>query len=189
MPTLCKPVENGGIGFDYRLAMSIPHKWINLIQTRDEDWNMESMVCTLVNRSDNSISYVESHDESIITNDNGRSLAFRLMGNYIHTNMSDLTPLTDPIKRGIALHKLIRLITFGLGGEGWLNFMGNEFGHPDWLDLPGVHNEYSWNYARRQYNLVDEDFSRHKYLNRFDACMNNLEEKYKWLNQKHVSAQ
>ena len=39
-------------------------------------------------------------------------------------------PSTPLIDRGIALHKMIRLITMGLGGEGYLNFMGNEFGHP-----------------------------------------------------------
>jgi 1,4-alpha-glucan branching enzyme len=104
----------------------------------------------------------------------------------MYSNMSDLTPLTQCIDRGIALHKMIRLLTHGLGGEGWLNFTGNEFGHPEWLDFPRDGNNESYNYARRQYNLVDDNNLRYKYLNRFDEAMNKLEDTYKWLNRPQV---
>ncbi|EPZ35692.1 Alpha-amylaseall beta domain-containing protein [Rozella allomycis CSF55] len=103
--------------------------------------------------------------------------------------MSDITPLTPIIDRGMALHKMIRLITIGLGGEGYLNFTGNEFGHPEWLDFPRAGNNNSYHYARRQYNLIDDDLLRYKYLNRFDEAMMKLEEKYGWLHspQAYVS--
>ena len=104
----------------------------------------------------------------------------------MYTNMSDFAPLTTCVDRGIALHKMIRLLTNGLGGEGWLNFMGNEFGHPEWLDFPRQGNQESYNYARRQYNLIDDETLRYKYLNRFDEAMNRIEEKYKWLNCPQV---
>ncbi len=104
----------------------------------------------------------------------------------MYTNMSVLSPLTQIIDRGLALHKMIRLITHGLGGEGWLNFMGNEFGHPEWLDFPRAGNNESYHYARRQYNLVDDDLLRYKFLNLFDSKMNKLEDEYKWLSSPHV---
>lgn len=84
--------------------------------------------------------------------------------------MSVFTP--DPvIDRGIALHKMIRLITLSLGGEGYLNFMGNEFGHPEWVDFPREGNGWSTKYARRQWDLPDTDHLKYKYLERFDRRM------------------
>jgi len=85
------------------------------------------------------------------------------------------------IDRGLSLHKIIRLLTHALGGEGWLNFIGNEFGHPEWLDFPRLGNASSFHYARRQFNLVDDELLRYKFLNSFDRAMNLVEEKYKWL--------
>lgn len=182
MPTLCRPVEEGGAGFDYRLAMAIPDKWIKVLkEVKDEDWDIGNIVHTLENRrwKERNIAYVESHDQALVGD---KTIAFWLMDAEMYTNMSVLTPLTQTIDRGLALHKMIRLLTHGLGGEGWLNFIGNEFGHPEWLDFPRKGNNESYNYARRQYNLVDDDLLRYKFLNRFDAKMNELEEQYKWLN-------
>ncbi|KHN71783.1 1,4-alpha-glucan-branching enzyme [Toxocara canis] len=107
--------------------------------------------------------------------------------------MSITTPLTPIIERGIALHKLIRLLTYGLGGEAWLNFMdissnsGNEFGHPEWLDFPRQGNNESFHYCRRQWNLADDDLLRYKFLNRWDKAMNTVEEKHHWLSRGPVS--
>jgi 1,4-alpha-glucan branching enzyme len=107
----------------------------------------------------------------------------------LYTNMSILTELTPVIDRGLALHKMIRLLTHGLGGEGYLNFEGNEFGHPEWLDFPREGNKNSFHYARRQFNLVDDHLLRYRFLNDFDAAMNKTEAKYGWLHspQAYVS--
>ena len=132
MPTLCRPVEEGGAGFDYRLAMAIPDKWIKILKEhKDEEGDIANIVHTLENRrwQEKNIAYVESHDQALVGD---KTMAFWLMDAEMYTNMSCLSPLTATIDRGIALHKMIRLLTHGLGGEGWLNFIGNEFGHPEW---------------------------------------------------------
>jgi 1,4-alpha-glucan branching enzyme len=181
MPTICRPVEEGGAGFDYRLAMSLPDKWIKLLkESKDEDWDIANIVHTLENRryKEANIAYVESHDQALVGD---KTIAFWLMDAEMYTNMSTLSPLTPVIDRGIALHKLIRLLTYGLGGEGWLNFIGNEFGHPEWLDFPRVGNNESYHYARRQFNLATDDLLRYKFLNKFDQRMNELETKYNFL--------
>ncbi|NXW10567.1 GLGB enzyme, partial [Fregetta grallaria] len=124
MPALCRPVAEGGGGFDYRLAMAIPDKWIQIIkELKDEDWNMGNIVHTLTNRryEEKYIAYAESHDQALVGD---KTLAFRLMDAEMYTNMSVLSPLTSVIDRGIQLHKMIRLITHALGGESYLNFMG-----------------------------------------------------------------
>ncbi|KAF2986731.1 hypothetical protein EK904_014214, partial [Melospiza melodia maxima] len=123
MPALCRPVAEGGGGFDYRLAMAIPDKWIQIIkELKDEDWNMGNIVHTLTNRryEEKYIAYAESHDQALVGD---KTLAFRLMDAEMYTNMSVLMPLTPVIDRGIQLHKMIRLITHALGGESYLNFM------------------------------------------------------------------
>lgn len=104
----------------------------------------------------------------------------------LDTNMSDLTALTPVIDRGLALHKMIRLVVHSLGGEGYLNFEGNEFGHPEWMDFPREGNGNSFQHARRQFNLIDDKLLRYKYLYNFDKAMNNLETKYKWLSSPQV---
>uniref|UniRef100_A0A674HMC0 1,4-alpha-glucan branching enzyme n=1 Tax=Taeniopygia guttata TaxID=59729 RepID=A0A674HMC0_TAEGU len=178
---LCRPVAEGGGGFDYRLAMAIPDKWIQIIkELKDEDWNMGNIVHTLTNRrcEEKYIAYAESHDQALVGD---KTLAFRLMDAEMYTNMSVLMPLTPVIDRGIQLHKMIRLITHALGGESYLNFMGNEFGHPEWLDFPRIGNNESYHYARRQFNLTEDDLLRYKFLNAFDRDMNKLEERYGWL--------
>lgn len=136
MPALCSPVEKGGIGFDYRLAMGIPELWIQTVsEPNEEHWNLCEITKALLNRrkTERTIAYVECHDQSMV---GGKTMAFRLMGTEMWTKMSALSPLTPGIRRGMALHKLIRMITLVLGGQGWLTFMGNEFGHPDWIDFP-----------------------------------------------------
>uniref|UniRef100_A0A2K5YH38 Alpha-amylase/branching enzyme C-terminal all beta domain-containing protein n=1 Tax=Mandrillus leucophaeus TaxID=9568 RepID=A0A2K5YH38_MANLE len=189
MPALCSPISQGGGGFDYRLAMAIPDKWIQLLKEfKDEDWNMGDIVYTLTNRRylEKCIAYAESHDQALVGD---KTVAFWLMDAEMYTNMSVLSPFTPVIDRGIQLHKMIRLITHGLGGEGYLNFMGNEFGHPEWLDFPRKGNNESYHYARRQFHLTDDDLLRYKFLNNFDRDMNRLEERCGWLSapQAYVS--
>jgi len=164
--------------------MALPDTWIKLLkETKDEDWDISNIVHTLENRrwNESNIAYVESHDQALVGD---KTIAFWLMDAEMYTNMSTLSPLTGVIDRGLALHKMIRLLTYGLGGEGWLNFMGNEFGHPEWLDFPRAGNHDSYHYARRQFNLADDELLRYKFLNRFDAQMNKTEEKYRWLNYR-----
>ncbi|XP_022094131.1 1,4-alpha-glucan-branching enzyme-like [Acanthaster planci] len=189
MPALCRPVSEGGNGFDYRLAMAIPDKWIKLLkEQKDEDWNVGDIVWTLINRrhGEKTVAYAESHDQALVGD---KTLAFWLMDKEMYTHMSKLTPLTMIIDRGIALHKMIRLITHALGGEAWLNFIGNEFGHPEWLDFPRPGNNNSYHYARRQWNTVDDTNLRYEHLNNFDRAMNELQLKKQWLEspQAYVS--
>ncbi|KAJ1673530.1 alpha-1,4-glucan branching enzyme, partial [Spiromyces aspiralis] len=138
----------------------------------------------LTNRrwQEKTITYCESHDQALVGD---KTLAFWLMDKEMYTNMSDLTERTPIIDRGLALHKMIRLVTIGLGGEGYLNFEGNEFGHPEWLDFPREGNGNSFHYARRQFNLIDDDLLRYKYLYRFDRAMHHLEDEYHWLTSGH----
>ncbi|KAF9021483.1 glycoside hydrolase [Hymenopellis radicata] len=181
MPLLCVPVSKGGVGFDYRLSMAIPDMWIKLLKHKsDDEWEIGNIVHTLTNRryGEKSVAYCESHDQALVGD---KTLAFWLMDKEMYTHMSDLTPMTPIIARGLALHKMIRLLTHSLGGEGYLNFEGNEFGHPEWLDFPRQGNNNSFHYARRQWNVVDDQLLRYRYLNAFDSEMNNLDEKYTWL--------
>ncbi|KLO16363.1 glycoside hydrolase [Schizopora paradoxa] len=181
MPLLCVSAEQGGVGFDYRLSMAVPDMWIKLLKHKsDDEWDLGNICFTLTNRrhGEKSIAYAESHDQALVGD---KTIAFWLMDKEMYTNMSDLTPLTPIIERGLSLHKMIRLLTHSLGGEGYLNFEGNEFGHPEWLDFPRAGNNNSFHYARRQWNVVDDNLLRYRYLNNFDEAMNNLETKYQWL--------
>ncbi|GHJ87900.1 hypothetical protein NliqN6_4302 [Naganishia liquefaciens] len=189
MPALCRPVQEGGVGFDYRLSMAIPDMWIKLLKEKtDDQWDIGNIAHILTNRRHNekSIAYAESHDQALVGD---KTLAFWLMDAEMYTNMSDLSPLTPVIDRGIALHKMIRFVCHTLGGEGYLNFEGNEFGHPEWMDFPREGNGSSFMHARRQFNLIDDNLLRYKYLYEFDKVMNNTESKYKWLSapQAYVS--
>ncbi|KAG1446906.1 hypothetical protein G6F56_009426 [Rhizopus delemar] len=189
MPGSGRPVREGGLGFDYRLSMAIPDMWIKLLkEVSDDNWDMGHIVHILTNRRylENTIGYCESHDQALVGD---KTLAFWLMDKEMYTHMSDLTPLTPIIDRGIALHKLIRMISHGLGGDGYLNFEGNEFGHPEWLDFPREGNNSSFQYARRQWNILDDNLLRYKYLNEWDRSMQQTEEKYGWLHapQGYVS--
>jgi 1,4-alpha-glucan branching enzyme len=144
MPLLGRPIEEAGLGFDYRLNMAVPDLWIKMLkEQRDEEWSMGHLVHTLTNRrwQEKTIAYAESHDQALVGD---KTIAFWLMDSVMYTHMSlSVYPAADVvIDRGIALHKMIRLITFALGGESWLCFMGNEFGHPEWLDFPREGNKY-----------------------------------------------
>ncbi|KAG0670683.1 alpha-1,4-glucan branching enzyme [Kluyveromyces marxianus] len=188
-PTLCMPRDLGGAGFDYRLAMALPDMWIKLLKEyKDEDWNMGHIVHTLVNRRhrEKVVAYAESHDQALVGD---KTLAFWLMDAAMYTDMTILKETNPVVDRGIALHKLIRLLTHSLGGEAYLNFEGNEFGHPEWLDFPNVNNGDSYHYARRQFNLVDDKLLRYQQLYQFDKAMQLCEKQYKWLNtpQAYVS--
>uniref|UniRef100_A0A5K3EQ55 1,4-alpha-glucan branching enzyme n=1 Tax=Mesocestoides corti TaxID=53468 RepID=A0A5K3EQ55_MESCO len=189
MPTLCRPVDEGGAGFDYRLAMAIPDLWVSYLKKRsDEDWDMAKIVHSLTNRrwGEANIAYAECHDQALVGD---KTISFWLMDKEMYTHMSTLSDPSLIIDRGIALHKMIRFITHALGGEGYLNFMGNEFGHPEWLDFPREGNNSSYHYARRQWHLVDDPLLKYKYLNNWDRAMQHLEEKYHWLSapQAYVS--
>ena len=130
------------------------------------------------------VAYAESHDQALVGD---KSLAFWLMDKEMYDFMSVNSPFTPVIERGIALHNLIRLLTYGLGGEAWLNFIGNEFGHPEWLDFPREGNNQSYHYCRRQFNLADDENLRYKFMNRFDQAMNEMEEKHQFLSRGPVS--
>lgn len=177
MAGLARPVDEGGVGFDYRLAMGIPDFWIKLLkERRDEDWNMNELVHTLMNRrvGERHVGYAESHDQALVGD---KTLAFWLMDAEMYWNMNKGSR-SLVIDRGIALHKLMRLVTFALGGEGYLNFMGNEFGHPEWIDFPREGNGYSYKYARRQWSLADNAALRYSDLLAFDRAMMSLDERF-----------
>ncbi|XP_002967402.2 1,4-alpha-glucan-branching enzyme, chloroplastic/amyloplastic isoform X2 [Selaginella moellendorffii] len=181
MPTLGRPVSEGGVGFDYRLAMGIPDTWIKLLkEVADEHWSMAEIASTLLNRryTEKAIAYAESHDQSLVGD---KTLAFMLMDKEMYAGMSALQEQSIIIERGIALHKMIHFLTMALGGDGYLNFMGNEFGHPEWIDFPREGNKWSYDKCRRQWDLVDTDHLRYKFMNEFDKAMNALEEKYHFL--------
>lgn len=173
MPGLCRPVDEGGFGFTHRLAMGLPDYWIKLLkEKKDEEWSVGDIWYTLINRryGEANIAYAESHDQALVGD---KTIAFRLMDAEMYTHMSCDTP-SMVIDRGMALHKMIRLATMAAGGEGWLNFMGNEFGHPEWIDFPREGNNNSYKYCRRQWSLVDNELLRYRYLNDFDRAMVKL---------------
>ncbi|WOL17268.1 hypothetical protein Cni_G26057 [Canna indica] len=178
MPALCRPVYEGGVGFDYRLAMAIPDKWIDILKNKaDTEWSMKEIVWSLTNRryTEKCVAYAESHDQAIVGD---KTISFLLMDEEMYSGMSDLKPASPVIERGISLHKMIHLITMALGGEGYLNFMGNEFGHPEWIDFPREGNGWSYDKCRRQWSLVDTDHLRYKHMNAFDRAMNLLDDRY-----------
>lgn len=180
MPGLCRPIEDGGLGFSFRLAMGIPDYWIKLLKhSRDEDWDIGELWGVLANRrfGEATIAYAESHDQALVGD---KTLAFWLMDKemYWHMDLDDPHPV---IERGIALHKLIRLVTLVLGGEGWLNFMGNEFGHPEWLDFPREGNGWSYHYCRRQWSLVDNPELKYGWLAEFDRQLMEFTKKFELL--------
>ncbi|MBR5892813.1 MAG: alpha amylase C-terminal domain-containing protein [Bacteroidaceae bacterium] len=173
MPGLAAPVEDGGYGFDYRMAMNIPDYWIKMIkEQRDEDWKPSSIFWELTNRrkDEMTISYAESHDQALVGD---KTIIFRLIDAdmYWHFKRGDET---STVTRGIALHKMIRLITLATINGGYLNFMGNEFGHPEWIDFPREGNGWSHKYARRQWSLVDNPDYFYTVLGEFDKEMTKL---------------
>ncbi len=170
MPGLAAKFEDGGYGFNYRMAMNIPDYWIKTIkERRDEDWKPSSIFWEVKNRraDEQTISYCESHDQALVGD---KTIIFRLIDAdmYWHFKQGDEN---DMVHRGIALHKMIRLVTLGTINGGYLNFMGNEFGHPEWIDFPREGNGWSYKYARRQWNLVDNPELDYHFLGDFDQKM------------------
>ncbi len=173
MPGMCLPIEDGGIGFDYRLGMGLPDMWIKTVkELRDEDWNIYKMWCDMCLRrpGEKTIAYVESHDQALVGD---KTIMFRLADAAMYTDMNKDCHNTV-IDRAVALHKMIRLFTLGGGGEGYLNFMGNEFGHPEWIDFPREGNGWSYHYCRRQWSLKENGFLKYQWLGDFDEDMINL---------------
>ena len=171
MPGMCLPIEDGGVGFDYRLSMGVPDLWIKLLKTaRDEDWNMWHLWHELSSHrpAEKTIGYAESHDQALVGD---KTIIFWLCDSAMYTHMSKLVDSNPVIDRGIALHKMIRLITMSLVGEGYLNFMGNEFGHPEWIDFPREGNGWSHYYCRRQWHLADDKLLKYEWLLEFDKAM------------------
>jgi 1,4-alpha-glucan branching enzyme len=171
MPGMCLPQKEGGIGFDYRLNMGSPDLWIRLLTTaKDEDWSMWGLWYELTGHRPHEgvIGYAESHDQALVGD---KTIMFRLCDQemYWHMQKSDRNNMI--INRGIALHKMIRLLVFSLAPNGYLNFMGNEFGHPEWIDFPREGNGWSHKYCRRQWSLVDNPELRYGELGAFDRKM------------------
>ena len=170
MPGMCLPIEEGGIGFDYRLAMGEPDLWIKLIrEQKDEFWNVWHIWHELTSRrpGEKYIGYAESHDQALVGD---KTIMFRLCDKEMYTDMNKSSD-NQLIARGMALHKMIRLITLSAGGEGYLNFMGNEFGHPEWIDCPREGNGWSYFYCRRQWHLMTDYNLKYHYLSDFDRDM------------------
>ena len=183
MPGMCLPIEDGGIGFNYRLAMGLPDMWIRTVKEKsDEDWNIGQMWGDMCLRrpGEDSVAYVESHDQALVGD---KTMIFRLADAAMYTDMDKIchTPVID---RAIALHKMIRLFTLAGGGEAYLNFMGNEFGHPEWIDFPREGNNWSFHYCRRQWSLLDNGYLKYQWLGTFDKDMINLTKRNNMFNQK-----
>jgi 1,4-alpha-glucan branching enzyme len=173
LPGTARPTDEGGLGFDYRLAMGVPDFWIRTLKhLPDEAWAIGDIWGTLTNRrhDEKHVGYAESHDQSIVGD---KTLAMWLLDAAIYTEMA-LDRQSVVVDRGIALHKLIRLLTRALAGEAWLGFIGNEFGHPEWVDFPREGNGWSFEHARRRWSLVDSPFLRYQHLNAFDAALMHL---------------
>ncbi|HMR72522.1 MAG TPA: alpha-amylase family glycosyl hydrolase, partial [Candidatus Saccharibacteria bacterium] len=173
MPGLAAPVSEGGVGFDYRLNMGTPDLWIKTLkEQKDEDWDLGHLFHELTTKrpEEKTISYTESHDQALVGD---KTLLFRLLDSamYEHMTVNDSDVTTD---RGIALIKLLRLLTAATQNGGYLNFMGNEFGHPEWIDFPREGNDWSYHYARRQWSLVDNPKLKYHQLAAFDEAMLDL---------------
>lgn len=183
MPGMCLPIDDGGIGFDYRLAMGLPDLWIKTVkEQKDEDWQIGKIwgdMC-LRRAGEDSVAYVESHDQALVGD---KTMIFRLADAAMYTDM-DKSCHNPVIDRAIALHKMIRLLTLGGGGEAYLNFMGNEFGHPEWIDFPREGNDWSFHYCRRQWSLLDNGYLKYQWLGEFDRDMIELAKEHHLFRQR-----
>ena len=177
MPGMCIPIDDGGVGFDYRLGMAIPDFWIKLLKDiPDEQWNIWEMWSVMTNRLPEvkTVAYAESHDQALVGD---KTIAFRLMDKemYFHMDRASENLIID---RGMALHMMIRLMTISTGGQAYLNFMGNEFGHPEWIDFPREGNGWSYAHARRLWSLSRNRLLRYSWLGAFDKAMLRLVKRY-----------
>ncbi len=170
MPGMALPIADGGVGFDYRLGMAIPDFWIRLLkEVPDEEWNIWEIWNIMTDRLPgvHTVAYAESHDQALVGD---KTIAFRLMDAAMYTDMArGVESLV--VERGMALHKMIRLVTIAAGGDAYLNFMGNEFGHPEWIDFPREGNGWSYEHARRLWSLADSPLLRYSQLLAFDGAM------------------
>jgi 1,4-alpha-glucan branching enzyme len=185
MPGLAAKIEDGGMGFDYRLAMGLPDYWIKMIKEKsDEQWNPRDIFWEMTNRraDEKTISYAESHDQALVGD---KTIIFRLIDAdmYWHFKKGDEN---ETARRGIALHKMIRLVVSSTINGGYLNFMGNEWGHPEWIDFPREGNGWSCKYARRQWNLVDNKELCYHWLGDFDRRMLEVMKMEKKFNETPV---
>jgi len=183
MPGMCLPIADGGIGFDYRLAMGLPDLWIKTVKEKaDEHWNLGQMWGDMCLRrpGENSVAYVESHDQALVGD---KTMIFRLADANMYTDM-DKACHNPVIDRAIALHKMIRLFTLAGGGEAYLNFMGNEFGHPEWIDFPREGNDWSFHYCRRQWSLRENGYLKYQWLGEFDKDMVALTKRNSMFDQR-----
>ena len=187
MPGMCLPIEDGGIGFDYRLAMGLPDMWIKAVKQQDEFWDINKMWGDMCLRrpGEGTVSYVESHDQALVGD---QTMIFRLADANMYYDMEKHThnPVID---RAIALHKMMRLFTMAGGGEAYLNFMGNEFGHPEWIDFPREGNGWSFHYCRRQWSLKNNPDLKYQWLNDFDHDMVHLCKNHSIFNQRMANLQ
>ena len=183
MPGMCLPIADGGVGFDYRLAMGLPDMWIKTVkELSDEQWNIGKMWGDMCLRrpGENTVAYVESHDQALVGD---KTMIFRLADAAMYTDMDKICH-NFTIDRAIALHKMIRLFTIAGGGEAYLNFMGNEFGHPEWIDFPREGNNWSFHYCRRQWSLRDNGYLKYQWLGDFDEDVIKLTKKRKIFEQR-----
>ncbi|MCL2097518.1 MAG: alpha amylase C-terminal domain-containing protein [Bacteroidales bacterium] len=183
MPGLAAPLAVGGAGFDFRMSMGVADYWIKIIkEQKDEEWNVGELFHELTNKraDERTISYAECHDQAMVGD---KTIIFRLMDKEMYADMSVLRPNLI-VERGMALHKMIRLLSLSTSGDGYLNFMGNEFGHPEWIDFPREGNNWSYQYARRQWHLLDDKTLRYQYLWAFDKAMIALAQREQFLAQR-----
>ena len=182
MPGMCLPIADGGIGFDYRLGMGLPDMWVKAVKIQDEFWDINQMWGSMCLRrpGEKTVAYVESHDQALVGD---QTMIFRLAGANMYTDMNKdcHNPVID---RAIALHKMIRLFTLSGGGEAYLNFMGNEFGHPEWIDFPREGNGWSFHYCRRQWSLKDNGMLKYQWLGDFDEDMVHLTKENRIFDQR-----
>ena len=200
MPSFCRPVEEGGTGFDYRLQMAIADKWIEVMKNAsDYDWNIGNISHTLTNRryAEACVGYAESHDQALVGD---KTIAFWLMDADMYSNMNapGFGSTSGVVERGIALHKMIRLITMTLGGESYLTFMGNEFGHPEWIDFPRGDsfdpstgkmipgNGSSYDKCRRRWDLYDAEYLSYRFMGDFDRAMMHLDKAFGFAGAPHT---
>lgn len=183
MPGIATTIADGGIGFDYRLAMGIPDFWIKTIkEQKDENWHVGEIFYRLTDKrkDEKTINYSESHDQALVGD---KTIIFRLADADMYHNMH-INTINNNIERALALHKIIQLVTLATSQTGYLNFMGNEFGHPEWIDFPREGNNWSHHYARRQWSLADNEELAYHHLNNFNTEIIHLFKNKNLLNFK-----
>ena len=182
--TLCRTIEDGGLGFDYRLGMALPDMWFKYLRdTPDEYWNMGHIAHQMTDRrwKEKVVAYSESHDQAIVGD---KTATMYLFQDEVYTGMAK-NNRSIVVDRGVALNKMIKVITFNLGGEAYLNFMGNEYGHPEWIDFPRDGNNWCYDHCRRQWSLNDNQDLYYSCFGEFDRVMNEIENIFNVMQSGH----